>query len=117
MSCGCCLDACPQYTKIELTKQPGETEEQFEARRDAAYDQAFVGPHAISQAMLHNNHPTSKTLSGERLDALMGPGGVATCGNAQNCVAVCPKEIPLTRSIARAGRQTTVHAIKKWFEK
>ncbi len=117
MSCGCCLDACPQYTKIELTRLPGETDEQFEARQNAAFDQSFVGPHAISQAMLHNNHPTSKSLAGDRLDALMGPGGVATCGNAQNCVAVCPKEIPLTRSIARAGRQTTVHAIKKWFEK
>jgi succinate dehydrogenase / fumarate reductase iron-sulfur subunit len=32
-------------------------------------------------------------------------------------VAVCPKEIPLTTSIARAGRAATVHVIKKWFEK
>jgi succinate dehydrogenase / fumarate reductase iron-sulfur subunit len=46
----------------------------------------------------------------------MGPGGVAACGNAQNCVSVCPKEIPLTTSIARAGRATTFAAIKKWFD-
>ena len=26
MSCGCCLDACPQFTKIEIQRQPGETE-------------------------------------------------------------------------------------------
>jgi succinate dehydrogenase / fumarate reductase iron-sulfur subunit len=39
------------------------------------------------------------------------------CGNAQNCVAVCPKEIPLTTSIARAGRAATVHSIKQWFDK
>ncbi|MEM8865982.1 MAG: succinate dehydrogenase iron-sulfur subunit, partial [Planctomycetota bacterium] len=32
-----------------------------------------------------------------------------------NCVAVCPKSIPLTTSIARAGRQVTVHSIKKIF--
>jgi succinate dehydrogenase / fumarate reductase iron-sulfur subunit len=39
------------------------------------------------------------------------------CGNAQNCVAVCPKRIPLTRSIARAGRAATVWAIKKLFDR
>lgn len=117
MSCGCCLEACPQYNKIELTKEAGETDEQFEARKLAAYDTSFVGAHAISQVMLHNRNPTGKTLASERLDALMGPGGVTACGNAQNCVAVCPKEIPLTTSIARAGRATTVAAIKKWFEK
>jgi len=116
MSCGCCLDACPQFNKIELQRETGESEEQFEARKLAAFDNAFVGAHAISQAMLFNQNPTGKALAGERLDALMGPGGVATCGNAQNCVSVCPKEIPLTTSIARAGRATTVAAIKKWFE-
>lgn len=117
MSCGCCVEACPQYQKVELTKNPGESDEQFQVRKNAEYDQAFVGPHAISQAMLFNNHPTGKSLAGERLDALSGPGGIAACGNAQNCVAVCPKEIPLTTSIARAGRSTTLHAIKKWFDK
>ncbi|EMI40680.1 succinate dehydrogenase iron-sulfur subunit [Rhodopirellula sp. SWK7] len=117
MSCGCCLEACPQFTKIELTRQEGETEEAFEARKKAEYDEAFVGPHAISQAMLFNNHPTGKALAAERLEALIGPGGISACGNAQNCVAVCPKEIPLTTSIARAGRATTLHAIKKWFDR
>ena len=116
MSCGCCLEACPQYNKIELTRNEGETDEQFEARKLAAFDEAFVGAHAISQAMLFNHNPTGKAIAGERLDALMGPGGVSACGNAQNCVAVCPKEIPLTTSIARAGRATTFAAIKKWFE-
>ena len=33
----------------------------------------------------------------------MAEGGIQVCGNAQNCVAVCPKEIPLTTSIARPG--------------
>jgi succinate dehydrogenase / fumarate reductase, iron-sulfur subunit len=117
MSCGCCLEACPQYNKIELTREQGESDEAFEARKTAEYDQAFIGAHAISQAMLFNHHPTGKSLASERLDALMAPGGVTACGNAQNCVAVCPKEIPLTTSIARAGRATTIHAVKKWFEK
>ncbi len=54
------------------------------------------------------DNQTGAMKKGERLDALMAPGGIQDCGNAQNCVAVCPKSIPLTRSIARAGRQTTV---------
>jgi succinate dehydrogenase / fumarate reductase iron-sulfur subunit len=117
MSCGCCVEACPQYNKVEVKQEEGESEEDFEVRKDGEFDEAFVGPHAISQAMLFNNHPTGKSLAAERLEALSGPGGIAACGNAQNCVAVCPKEIPLTTSIARAGRATTLHAIKKWFDK
>ena len=31
MSCGCCLEACPQFLKMELLKQPDETQEQFRA--------------------------------------------------------------------------------------
>ncbi|MEQ8848287.1 succinate dehydrogenase iron-sulfur subunit [Botrimarina sp.] len=117
MTCGCCLEACPQYTKVELQRKPGESDEQFEARKNAAYDTSFIGAAAISQAMLFNEHGTGKMLAEERLEALMGPGGVHACGNAQNCVAVCPKAIPLTRSIARAGRQVTVHTIKKFFDR
>jgi succinate dehydrogenase / fumarate reductase iron-sulfur subunit len=117
MSCGCCVDACPQYTKIELEKESGETDEQFEARKEQAYDEAFVGPHAISQAMLFNNHPTGKALKDDRMEALTGPGGIQACGNAQNCVSVCPKEIPLTTSIGRAGRAATMYKIKKFFDK
>jgi len=115
MSCGCCLDACPQYLKIELTQREGETAAEFAARKQAAYDESFVGAHAISQAMLFNSHPTGQMNASERLDALEAPGGVQVCGNAQNCVAVCPKKIPLTTSIGRAGRALTVHAIKSWF--
>jgi len=117
MSCGCCLDACPQYLKIELTRGENETEEQFRERERAAFDTSFVGAHAISQVMLFNGHPTGKMQAGERLDALSGPGGIQACGNAQNCVAVCPKHIPLTTSIGRAGRATTIHALKKFFDR
>lgn len=117
MSCGCCLDACPQFNKIEVQQQPGESDEDFQTRRNSAFDQGFVGAHAISQAMLFNSHPVGKNMADERLDALMKAGGVAVCGNAQNCVSVCPKEIPLTTSIARAGRAVTVYAIKKFFDR
>lgn len=117
ISCGCCLEACPQFNKIEVVQRDDETAEAFEKRRKAAFDAAFVGPHAISQAMLFNSHPTGKMIADERLEALTDAGGIQMCGNAQNCVAVCPKSIPLTRSIARAGRAATVWAIKKLFDR
>ncbi|MFM9195196.1 MAG: succinate dehydrogenase iron-sulfur subunit, partial [Planctomycetia bacterium] len=117
ISCGCCLEACPQFTKIEAVQREGESKDDFEARRKAAFDAAFVGPHAISQAMLFNGHPTGKMIADERLAALTSQGGIQMCGNAQNCVAVCPKRIPLTRSIARAGRAATMWAIRKIFDR
>ena len=117
ISCGCCLEACPQFTKIEATRRDDESEADFETRRKEAFDTAFVGAHAISQAMLFNSHPTGKMIADERLEALTGKGGIQMCGNAQNCVAVCPKRIPLTRSIARAGRAATVWAIKRLFDR
>lgn len=117
MSCGCCLEACPQYTKVEAVRRDDESDADFEKRRKAAFDAGFVGPHAISQAVLFNAHPTGRMISDERMEALTRQGGIQMCGNAQNCVAVCPKGIPLTRSIARAGRAATVWAIKKLFDR
>lgn len=94
MTCGCCVEACPNYND--------KTE--------------FIGPAAISQARLFNAHPTGKMIAHERLEALMGPGGISDCGNAQNCVRACPKEIPLTTSIGDMYRQVTAYSIKKAFK-
>ena len=52
---------------------------------------------------------------GERLETVMGEGGITDCGNAQNCVKVCPKEIPLTTSIGELGRQVTVKTFRDLF--
>lgn len=117
MSCGCCLEACPQYTKVELTKKEGESDADFQKRQNAEFDSNFIGAHAISQIMLFNTHPTGRMNAGERLDALTAEGGIQVCGNAQNCVAVCPKKIPLTTSIGRAGRAATIHSLKKFFDR
>ncbi len=95
MTCGCCVEACPQYN------DRGEV----------------LGAAAISQAVLFNMHPTGRLNAHERLEALMAPGGITDCGNAQNCVKVCPKDIPLTDSIAKAGRQTTLHALSQWLRR
>jgi succinate dehydrogenase / fumarate reductase iron-sulfur subunit len=97
MTCGCCLEACPQYG-------PGS---------------AFIGPQAINQVRLFNSHPSSQLAGSmdreERLEAIMGPGGIQDCGDAQNCVKMCPKDIPLTESIAEVSRQSTLYGIKKFF--
>ncbi|GAC1353350.1 MAG: succinate dehydrogenase iron-sulfur subunit [Polyangiales bacterium] len=95
MTCGCCLEACPNVN-------------------DAS---SFMGPAVISQVRLFNLHPSGKMHAGERLDALMGEGGVADCGKAQNCVQVCPKEIPLTESISVIGGATFKRALFGWLLK
>lgn len=93
MTCGCCSEACPQVNERS----------------------EFIGPAAIAQARLFNAHPIGKMRSGTRLHALMEEGGVSDCGNAQNCVRVCPKDLPLTDAIAAIGRDTTLQAFKDLF--
>jgi succinate dehydrogenase / fumarate reductase, iron-sulfur subunit len=95
MSCGSCLEACPQVNEKNN----------------------FIGPAAIGQVRLFNSHPTGALNKDDRLEAISGKDGIASCGNAQNCVQVCPKEIPLTRAIAELHRDTTVYRIKKWLGK
>jgi succinate dehydrogenase / fumarate reductase iron-sulfur subunit len=95
ISCCCCMEACPQFND----------------------DTDFVGAAAISQARLFNAHPTGAALKRERLTALMGDGGIQECGYAQNCVEVCPKDIPLTTSIAAVGGDVMKQAISDLFLK
>ncbi len=85
-------------------------------RQDAAFDNAFIGAHAMSQVVLINSHPTGQMTAGKRIDALISPGGIQNCGKAANCQAVCPKGIPLMTSWARAGRAATIHVIKNFFD-
>jgi succinate dehydrogenase / fumarate reductase iron-sulfur subunit len=95
MTCGCCLEACPQ----------------FKMGND------FLGAATFSQVRLFNLHPTGEAEKEDRLDAIMGRGGIADCGNAQVCVEVCPKNIPLTESIADVGRQTTFKLLKDFLSR
>ena len=93
ISCCCCMEACPQFNEST----------------------GFIGAAAISQVRLFNAHPTGAALKSERLHALMGDGGIQECGYAQNCVEVCPKEIPLTTSISDVSGQVMKQAIKDLF--
>jgi succinate dehydrogenase / fumarate reductase iron-sulfur subunit len=97
MTCGCCLEACPQISSA--TSSGGD----------------FVGPAAISLVRLYNLHPSGRMHAAERLDAVMGEGGIEGCGKAQNCVEVCPKEIPLVDSIAAVGRSATKRMLVGWL--
>lgn len=115
MSCGCCLEACPQYGRVESQRQAGEGDEQFASRSDAEFDNAFIGAHAMNQVVFMNSHPTGRMTEDGRIAALIGPGGIQNCGNAGNCQAVCPKQIPLMTSWARAGRAATIYALKRFF--
>lgn len=94
MTCGCCLEACPQY-----------------------HDGNYIGPQAIAQARLFNMHPTGKITIDDRLEGLMDDDGITNCGNAQNCVQVCPMGIPLTRAIYETNRDITVNALFGWLRK
>ena len=115
MSCGCCLEACPQYGLVDVKRSECESDSDFKSRQDSVFDRAFIGAHAMNQVVLFNSHPTGRYSEAERLDAVMSEGGVQLCGKAQNCTAVCPKGIPLTDSWGRIGRATTLYAIKKFF--
>jgi succinate dehydrogenase iron-sulfur subunit len=95
ISCCCCMEVCPQFNE----------------------DTGFVGAAAISQVRLFNTHPTGVALKRERLAALMEDGGIQECGFAQNCVETCPKDIPLTRSIAEVGGEVMKQAVGDLFRK
>ncbi|GLY10155.1 succinate dehydrogenase iron-sulfur subunit [Bacillus badius] len=93
MTCGVCLEACPNVN----------------SKSD------FIGPAFISLVRLFNAHPTGSMNRDERLNALMGDGGLQDCGNSQNCVQACPKGIPLTTSIAAMNRAATVQSFRNFF--
>jgi succinate dehydrogenase / fumarate reductase iron-sulfur subunit len=93
ISCCCCMEACPQFND----------------------NTGFVGAATIAQVKLFNTHPTGRMQKHERLAALMGDGGIQECGYAQNCVEVCPKDIPLTRAIADVGGDVMKQALVEFF--
>ena len=93
ISCGNCLEVCPQYNDTT----------------------GFVGATVIGQVRLFNSHPTGRMNAHERLQALTGPGGIHECGYAQNCVKSCPKEIPLTKAISEVSRAVVVESVKSFL--
>lgn len=93
ITCGNCLEVCPQVNN----------------------QNAFMGAAIFNQVRLFNMHPTGKMHASERIRASMGQGGIEDCANAQNCVKACPKEIPLTESLAEVNRQAWKQALLGWL--
>lgn len=93
MTCGCCTEVCPNVNAKSK----------------------FIGPAPISQVRLFNLNPTGKMVANKRNRILMEEGGISDCSNAQNCVQVCPKNIPLTESIAVMGGQVSKQATRDVF--
>jgi succinate dehydrogenase / fumarate reductase iron-sulfur subunit len=91
--CGACLEACPQY---------GDQTD-------------FVGPAAIAGVRRLELHPTGALGRRERLESLMAPGGIADCGKAENCVEVCPMDVPLVDAIQTLSRETSRHLLWDWL--
>jgi succinate dehydrogenase / fumarate reductase iron-sulfur subunit len=75
----------------------------------------FMGAAIFSQVRLFNMHPTGKMHAAERIRAAMGRGGIEDCANSQNCVKACPKDIPLTESLAEVNREAWKHALLGWL--
>jgi succinate dehydrogenase / fumarate reductase iron-sulfur subunit len=94
MTCGCCLEACPQYG-----------------------DGNYIGPQAIAQVRYQNMHPSGVMTRDDRLSAIMQEDGITNCGNSQNCVQVCPMSIPLTKAIYEENRETLIHGLFGWFRR
>lgn len=93
MTCGCCMEACPQVNE----RSP------------------FTGPATLAQALLFNLHPVGRAEMPARMEYLTSSEGITGCGNAQNCVKACPKHVPLTHAIAQLNRDTTVYKLKQWI--
>jgi succinate dehydrogenase / fumarate reductase iron-sulfur subunit len=93
ISCTICMEVCPQFNDST----------------------SFVGAATIAQVKLFNMDPAGSVLKEERLRALAGDGGVQECGMAQNCVASCPKQLPLIEAISDVSRDVVLQQVKDFF--
>src|ERR1700678_509603 len=93
ISCTICMEVCPQFNDST----------------------SFVGAATIAQVKLFNMDSAGAELQEEQLRALAGDGGVQECGMAQNCVAACPKQLPLIEAISDVSRDVVVQQVKDLF--
>ncbi len=93
IDCGCCLEACPEYGP--------HTD--------------FVGASVVNRVELANSHPLGALRASRRLERLMRPGGIADCGQAENCVEMCPVRIPLVDSLQRVAGATSSRLLRHWL--
>ena len=94
MTCGCCLEACPSMSRSNWSGGRARRTSSSTGREKDAFRRSFMGAFALSLIDLFNSNPIGQMNSQQRLDALVAEGGVQVCGNAQNCVQVCPQGNP-----------------------
>lgn len=96
IACGACLDACPE----------------------ASADGGFVGAEAIVRNRRAHASPAASPAERDALDAaLMRPGGISECGNAQNCIETCPADVPIREALADAARAASSHLLRRWLRR
>lgn len=93
IGCAACLEACPQY---------GEHSD-------------YLGPAALAQVARLNETQAGQWQRDDRLALVMAPGGIADCGKAQNCVEVCPVEVPVVDGLQQLARATTREMLLGWL--
>ena len=80
---------------------------------------AFVGARRfLNQVRRFNMHPTGKLNKGERLER--NGHGSGRCCRLRKCAGLrvgVSKDIPLLESITDVARDTTIHAVVRWFWK
>lgn len=84
-TCAACLEACPEYNAKG----------------------SFVGAAVLNQVRRFHHDALGSGEQAELIDGVMVKGGIADCGKAQNCVEVCPVDIPLVDSIQHVARAST----------
>lgn len=82
LSCGACLEACPQIHK----------------------GSEYAGPAALAQVAFYNQTEVGRLQTEDRFKIVRGKAGIVGCDNAQNCIRVCPQGIPLTEALAQMAR-------------
>jgi succinate dehydrogenase / fumarate reductase iron-sulfur subunit len=93
VSCGACLEACPQYHE----------------------GSCFVGPMVLLRAYPHLLNARSHEHKQAMLKALAAEGGVFACCNAQNCQRVCPQKINITETIGLLKRAVLKGTVKRFL--
>jgi succinate dehydrogenase / fumarate reductase, iron-sulfur subunit len=82
--CACCTSSCPVK----------------------AYNEKYIGPAALMWAYRYVFDSRDEEHA-ERLRQVDNPDGVHACVNFFECTRVCPKEIPVTKSINVLRRETS----------
>lgn len=87
--CACCTSSCPVYWG----------------------DKEYLGPAALVKAARFVLD-SRDGKHGERLDLIAGEHGASRCHSIYNCVEACPRDIDVTRHIAKLKREAVKRGLR-----